>query len=363
MRQRLFGNWCPISPKSGLSIPSSFGNCSQISPKSGSLTPITRRGFLATTVASGLAWTGTTALAAPPIGIASGGWVLVPVDPPKIGFGFSLYGMKSLKVSAALNVCADIGYSGVELACLKDWPCDPATLTKPDRESLRAELVDLSLDLPALMENLVLLVPDEQHRTNLERLKNVSQLGHDLSPDAPPVVETVLGGKPEEWNAVKDRMVERLADWAKVAASEKTVVAVKAHAFGTLHTPEAAKWLVKQVDSPWIRLVFDYSHFQRQQLDLKESLKTMLPETVFIHIKDNLTTAGKTEFALPGDAGDIDYTEYLKQLRDGGYRGAVVVEVSGQVSGKPGYDPIAAAKRCYKNIQPAFVKAGLRIEF
>jgi sugar phosphate isomerase/epimerase len=306
----------------------------------------TRRGFLQAAGAMALS---AAASAAPSL-------------PAKIGFGFSLYGMKSLKVIQALRVCADIGYSSVELACLKDWPCAPESLHKPERAALRTELEGLALDLPCLMENLTLLAADEQHRTNLERLKNVCQLGHDLSPDAAPIVETVLGGKPDQWETVREQMVVKLREWEKVAASQQTVVAIKAHVLGALHTPQDAKWLVQQVGSPWIRLVYDYSHFQRQHLTLKESLATMLPQTAFVHVKDNLTTDGKTEFVLPGDAGDIDYTEYLKQLRDAGYRGALVVEVSGQVSNKPGYDPIAAAKRCYKNLQPAFVKAGLRVE-
>lgn len=283
-------------------------------------------------------------------------------DPVKIGFGFSLYGMKSLTVSAAIRACAEIGYSGVELACLKGWPCDPDVLSKDSRATLRNELQDLALDLPCLMENLTLLGTDEQHQANLERLKKACQLGHELSADAPPLVETVLGGKPEDWPSVRERMAERLQDWEKVAASQMTVIAIKAHAFGALHTPEDAKWLVKQVGSPWIRLVYDYSHFQRQQMDLQQSLSLLLPDTVFIHIKDNLAVAGKTEFALPGDAGDVDYVKYFKMLRDARYKGSVTVEVSGQVFNKPGYDPIAAARRCYQNIQPAFIKAGLRSE-
>lgn len=307
---------------------------------------LTRRGFLQ--AASALALSATVSAA--------------PALPAKIGFGFSLYGMKSLKVIPALRVCADIGYSGVELACLKDWPCAPDALRPAERTALRSELDGLGLELPALMENLVLLAPDEQHRTNLERLKNVCQLGHDLSPDAPPIVETVLGGKPDQWETAREQMVAKLREWEKVAAAHQTLVAIKAHAMGALHTPQDAKWMVEQIGSPWIRLVFDYSHFQRQHLTLKDSLAAMLPQTAFVHVKDNLTSEGKTEFVLPGDAGDIDYSEYLKQLRDGGYRGAFVVEVSGQVSSKPGYDPIAAAKRCYKNLQPAFVKAGLRVE-
>lgn len=307
---------------------------------------LSRRGFLK--VASVLALTAN---------VSAG-----PVRPAKIGFGFSLYGMRTLKVIPALRVCADIGYSGVELACLKDWPCAPEALRQPERTALRSELDGLGLELPALMENLNLLATDEQHRSNLERLKHACQLGHDLSPDEPPIVETVLGGKPDQWEAVREPMVANLREWEKVAAAHQTVIAIKAHAMEALHTPQDAKWLAEQVESPWIRLAFDYSHFQRQHLTLRDSLATMLPQTVFVHVKDNLTTDGKTEFILPGDAGDIDYAEYLKQLRDGGYRGAFVVEVSGQVSSKAGYDPIAAATRCYKNLRPAFVKAGLRAE-
>ena len=309
---------------------------------------IPRREFLqATATSAALAALGAKAIAAPPA---------------RIGFGFSLYGMRSLQVAEALKVCAEIGYSGVELACLKDWPCDAAALTRADRAAVRSQLNDLALDLPGLMENLGLAVSEAQHQTNLERLKAVCELAHDLASDEPPVIETVLGGKPTEWESLRDKMVIALRDWERVASSHKTVVAIKAHISGALHTPQDAKWLVQQIDSPWIRLVYDYSHFQRQKLDLKESLTAMIREAVFVHIKDNITTDGKTEFALPGEAHDIDYAEYLTLLRNGGYRGAVVVEVSAQVSGKPGYDPVAAAKRCYANIQPAFIKAGLRAE-
>jgi sugar phosphate isomerase/epimerase len=284
------------------------------------------------------------------------------IEPSRIEFGFSLYGMRSLKVAEALRACAEIGYSGVELACLKDWPCDATALMKVDRAAIRSQLNDLALELPCLMENLGLVVSESQHEANLERLKAVCQLGHDLAPDSPPVVETVLGGKPAEWEQVRDKMASALKDWERVASSHKTVIAIKAHISGALHTPQDAQWLVRQISSPWIRLVYDYSHFQRQQLNLADSLAAMIGETAFVHIKDNITTDGKIEFALPGDARDIDYAEYLRLLKTGGYRGAVVVEVSAQVFNKPGYDPLAAAKRAYANIQPAFIKAGLRAE-
>lgn len=281
--------------------------------------------------------------------------------PVRIPFAFSLYGMKTLPVAQGLKVCADIGYSGVELACMKDWPCDAAVLTPADRKKLRAQLDECALELPCLMENLGLAVPEVQHAANLERLKLIGELAHDLSAEGEPtpIVETVLGGKPDQWDNLKPRMVDALGDWERVARQTRTVIAIKAHASGALHRPDDALWLVRQIDSPWIKLVYDYSHFERQGLPLKETLTRMLPETVFVHIKDNITTNGKTEFVLPGD-GATDYGEYLQLLRDGGYRGAVCVEVSAQVSGKPGYNPVIAAEQCFLKLRPAFERAGLR---
>ena len=279
--------------------------------------------------------------------------------PANIRLGFSLYGMKTLSVAQGLKVCADIGYSGVELPLMPDWPCDPAKLPRDERREIRARLTDLALDLPSLMENLLLVVPEEQHKSNLERLKAAAGLAHDLVPDSPPVIETVLGGRPEKWDEVKRAMVEALGDWERAAAASKVVVAVKAHVFNALHTPEDAVWLVRQIGSPWLKLAFDYSHFERQRFAMKDCARTMLPETVFVHVKDNVTVDGKTEFALPGE-GSTNYGELLQLLKTGGYHGAVVVEVSAQVSGKPGYNPLLAAERSYLNLRPAFEKAGLR---
>jgi sugar phosphate isomerase/epimerase len=276
-----------------------------------------------------------------------------------LAFGFSLYGMKTVPLPQALKVCADIGYSGVELVCLKDWPCDPSRLTREDRKELRQRLTDHALDLPALMENLGLIVADKVHAENLDRLKRAAELAHDLGGDEPPLVETVLGGKPELWPQNRDTMVERLRDWADVAAAEKVIIAIKPHISGTLHRPDDCAWLLQQIRSKWIKAVFDYSHYQRQGLALKECVTPLIGETVFVHIKDNITTDGKTEFVLPGE-GDIDYPAYLQLLKQHNYRGPVVVEVSAQVFNKPGYNPLLAAEKCYEKLRPAFERAGTR---
>jgi sugar phosphate isomerase/epimerase len=270
---------------------------------------------------------------------------------PAIPLGFSLYGMRSLKPAEALRVCAEVGYDGVELALMAGWPTDPARLAGKDRLQLGKQLADSGLALLGLMENLPILGSAALHHKNLDRLKLAAELGHTLSPKAPPVIETILGGRPPQWDRVKEAMAGRLSDWAKVAEKARTVVAIKPHVGGAMHTPEGALWLHRQVASPWIQLAYDYSHFALRGFDLEKSLRAMLPHTRFIHVKDGKGTAEKFQFLLPGQ-GSTDYASYFSLLKKLGYQGPVVVEVSGQIHSKPGYDPIQAARVSYANLAP-----------
>ena len=282
-----------------------------------------------------------------------------PVPVPQMPLAFSLYGMPGVKVADGLAACAQIGYDGVELVVTRDAPTEPSRLTADDRNDLRKRLGDAGLSLSGLMENLREPADPDVHRSNLERLKAAAELGHVLSPAAPPVIETVLGGRPAQWDEVRHRLAERLQAWAEVAAAAKTVIAVKPHVGNALHTPDGARWLIAQVNSPWIRLAFDYSHFVLQGFPMEETVAALLPETRFIHVKDARGTPEKFEFLLPGDGG-LDYATYFQSLKKAGHRGAIVVEVSGQISSRAGYDPIAAARRSYENLAPALHKAGVR---
>src|SRR5262249_19086068 len=159
---------------------------------------------------------------------------------------------------------------------------------------------------------------------NLDRLKSAAELAHSLSPKAAPVVETILGGKPDQWEQVKDRMVERLRDWAKVATEARTVIAVKPHVGNGLDTPEGGRWRVRQMPSPWLKLAYDYSHLLLRDFAMAKSMTTLLPESVFVHVKDARGHAGKFEFLLPGE-GTINYEAYFRTLKSTGYRGPVMV--------------------------------------
>jgi inosose dehydratase len=278
---------------------------------------------------------------------------LAAAAPAPIGLGFTLYGMKSLPLDTALRTCAEIGYDSVELALMNGFPTEPAILSADDRKKLREQLAALKLRVGGLMENFSLLADDAAQAKTLERIKAAGQLAHDLAPDAPPPLETVLGGKPAEWEQVKDRMAAQLRAWAATAAEAKVVIAIKAHIGSAVQNPERVLWLMRQADSPWIKLAYDFSHFQLQDLPLDATLTEMLPHTRFIHVKDGRKLAdGKFEFLLPGE-GTTNYGAYFKKLRELGYHGDVVVEVSKQIWDKPGYDPAAAARKSFAALNAA----------
>ncbi|MEO7649629.1 MAG: sugar phosphate isomerase/epimerase, partial [Bryobacteraceae bacterium] len=167
-----------------------------------------------------------------------------------------------------------------------------------------------------------------------------------------------LGYKPEEWEQVKGAMAAELKEWAKVAKSHRLNICFEPHAGHAAETPERALWLVGEVGSPHIRVMYDYSHFSLAGLPLRGTMQQLLPASGLLHLKDGVNNAGKFEYLIPGD-GKVDYNEYFQLARQFGYRGHSVVLVSGRISGKPGYQPVETARVCYTRMSAAMAKAGI----
>lgn len=275
--------------------------------------------------------------------------------PSRARLSIGNYGMQTLSVDDALESIRKIGYDGAELCLMPGWPSEPAKLDAAARRRIREQ----KLPIPSMIENFNLLISEEAHRATLDRIRVAAALAHDLSPKAPPLLQTVLGGKPSEWEQVKDRMASRLAEWAKVAGENKIKLAVKSHVNSASDTPEKLIWLLDQVKNPALTGIYDYGHFQLLGLDLETTLLTLLPRSAFITVKDGKKVDGKPQFLLPGD-GTIDYRKYFSLLKSNGYDGWILVEVSRQLQTISGYDPIAAAKHSYENLAPLMRNAGLR---
>jgi sugar phosphate isomerase/epimerase len=265
------------------------------------------------------------------------------------------YGMQSMSVDRALATIREIGYDGAELCCMPDWPSDPKKLDAAARRRIR----EFGLPIPSLIEAFNLLAPEAALAATPDRIRAAASLAHDLAPNNPPLLQTVLGGRPGDFENVRQTMASRLGEWARVAQENHIRLAVKAHAGSACDTPDKLLWLVDRVSNPALAIIYDYGHFEFAGLGIEQTMNAMLPRTAFITVKDSKRVDGKPQFLLPGD-GSIDYTRYFTKVKQLGWKGWVLVEVTRQLQTLPGFDPVEAARHSYANLAPVLKNLGLR---
>ncbi len=281
--------------------------------------------------------------------------------PPARGLllGFGTYGMQALKTEKALAVLDRIGFDAVELACMSGWDADSVGLSQARRRSLRKLLGDTRLELTAITEGLRIDGDATRRAQRLERIKLAAQLAHDLMPDRPPLLQTVLGGG-DAWEEMKPIFADELRDWIRWADALELTIAIKPHRGGAMSRPSQAVELITALGTPpRLKICYDYSHYDLRDMTLEGTIRTALAFTGHVAVKDVVKDGDGTRFVLPGEGGRIDYSTLLRLFYAGGYRGDISCEVSSQVWRQPGYEPVAAAKTCYKNMAAAFVKSGV----
>ncbi|MEM7476112.1 MAG: sugar phosphate isomerase/epimerase [Planctomycetota bacterium] len=271
--------------------------------------------------------------------------------------GFSTYGCKTWTTEEAIRRLSAIGFDAVEIIVRKGWDADSAKLSESRRKQLATQIADSPLTLTSLMEH-VYPTSDVEQRVALERLKLACELAHDLAEQQAPVVQTVLGGG--VFSKKKRELRDRLGAWAELAEKTQTTIAIKPHRGGVVSKPEEAVWLFEQLGNPTrLRMVYDYSHYAFRGMSIEETVETSLPYTVHVAVKDAVEEAGRVVFKLPGSAETIDFAKILSGLNQGGYSGDINCEVSGMVWSKTGYDPLAAAKKCYDVVAAVFEETGI----
>jgi sugar phosphate isomerase/epimerase len=91
---------------------------------------------------------------------------------------------------------------------------------------------------------------------------------------------------------------------------------------------------------------------------MEASVAMLAPLSLHTHVKDERGIAPDHAFLIPGE-GEMDYPRYLTLMRDAGYDGHIVVEISLMVQARPDYDALAAATQSYDVLSRAFETAGI----
>lgn len=266
---------------------------------------------------------------------------------------YSTYALQGIDPFDAVARVREIGYNALEISCGAAWPTAPERFGPSQRARLRDALQGAGFPPPPVMNLIGLCAADEDQGAKSEQLRLTCRLARDLSwQDRPAVVTTTLGPQAGSWDESKDAVVRRLRVYGELAAQANCVLAVEPHIGQELDTPEKANWLMQAVGHPHVRLNFDYSHFLVRGIELAHSLELTARYAVHAHIKDGRMVDGKVRFALPGD-DQLDLAAYLRAVRAAGLDVPIVAEVSGQIWGRPGYDPWPVARRCFANLHTA----------
>jgi sugar phosphate isomerase/epimerase len=313
--------------------------------------------------------------------------------------GYNTWSMATVPYELFIPGLADIGYTAIAISVVPGYPIggayvpnatDQARLSADDRRRIKAGLEERGLELPSVIGNQSLMHDDpEQNAAALERLRASIDLCVELAPrDQPlPTLNTGVGGRPDELDAKREQLLERVGTLAEYAARRGVALCIEPHVAGAIDTPERAEWLVRAVGSPHCRLDFDVSHFEVVGIPLEETVPRLAPLAGAAEIKDQrfrpldgqpdddwrvpgngvgLATAPdgrRVEFQfLLGGEGDFDLPKYLRLMQAQGFSAPIAFEASVQCQARPGYDGLAVAASTYRWMADGWRAAGIPVD-
>ena len=269
--------------------------------------------------------------------------------------GYSTWGMPTVEMDEAVPHLASLGYDGIEITVIPGYTTELGTLDTGERQRIRSLFAKHGVEMPAIAGHTSLLEPDvRQHAANMKRLRDTVELAADLTMDhLVPCLDTTPGGRPEDWPDVRDRLLNEAGGLVEFGARRGVVIAMEPHIGCCLCDVERTLWLLDQIDSAYLKLNYDISHFDVAGVPTAESVAALAPHTIHTHVKDQRGRAPDFEFLIPGE-GDFDYVEYLDAMKAAGYDDYITVEVSMMVQQREDYDPLGAAELAYRTLEAAF---------
>ena len=274
--------------------------------------------------------------------------------------GYSTWGMPTVPIDTAIHHIAQLGYDGIELTIIPRFTTELSTLDAAERKRIADMLKQHNLALPAIAAHSSLLETDAAaHERNMWRLKGGVDLAVELAQgDELPAVNTTPGGKPEQWETLKNFLAERVGELVDYAAERGVTIAMEPHIGAIIDTPAKVLELLESVNSPYLKVNFDISHFDIVGMLTEETVSALAAVSAHTHVKDQRGIAPDFEFLIPGE-GTFDYVGYLKAMQAHGYDGFITAEVSFMVQARENYDPLAAATLSYETLSRAFTEAGI----
>jgi D-psicose/D-tagatose/L-ribulose 3-epimerase len=234
------------------------------------------------------------------------------------------------------------GFDGVEIPVFEGDPSHYRNLkSELDKQGLKCTTVTI------VTPESNPISPDVSVRqAAVERLKWAVECNHALG------AETMVGpfhsalgvfsGDPPTSDE-KKRAVEvlgRCAEFAKQANLMLGIEYLNRFECYFLTTASDAAWLVRQVNHPNFRTMYDTFHANIEEVRPSTAIKTVAPYLAHVHISEN-------NRGTPG-TGQVNWFESFRSLRAEGYDGWLVIEAFGRA-----LPSLAAATRVWRDFFPS----------
>ncbi len=129
--------------------------------------------------------------------------------------------------------------------------------------------------------------------------------------------------------AALSRIVDRLRPALEMAAAARVVLALENCPHTYLDQTRLALQVVRRLDSPWLRLLWDPANALRSgEAEVAAVVDEVLPHLAHVHVKGvrlAVGASGGREYVRI-DRGGIDYRRLIGSLLDGGYAGLFSLE-------------------------------------
>ncbi|OGB94657.1 MAG: hypothetical protein A2Z31_00135 [candidate division NC10 bacterium RBG_16_65_8] len=252
---------------------------------------------------------------------------------PRFGVCAWIYGDAPL--DATLGRIATAGYDGVEI------PGEPGSLDPAEvrRLLVRHNLEPLGLTascmVPATRRDLA--HPDAAIRADAVRyvvdcLRFAAEVGAPLIQMLPSGETRLapLATQAAEWAWSVAAMREAAREAERLGIKISIEPLNRYEAYLVTNADEAMAYLAA-VDSPWVGTTLDLFHANLEEPDIGRSIRTAGPRLLHVHVADtNRQGLGR---------GHLDLGAAARALRDIGYDGSIIVEVT-----PPGPDPFCSIK-------------------
>jgi len=246
--------------------------------------------------------------------------------------GFDTAGCGRVPLAEVLPHLHQYGYECVEICT---WPGHPAHPDTADVQEIRQLLADTDLELSALHSHVAWVYDDPQkEREAIGYTKRCLDLAQVLEA---PVINTNAGPYPEgmdPWMAW-EVLVHSLQEACAHAKEVGVYLAMECHVGHMVLSWESALKLIKDVNSPALKINFDPAHWAALGLDDLTALEKLISHVVHAHAKDFVflkpplarpNLPRNTKAVALGD-GEYDLPCLLLRLKQLGYNGVVSAEL------------------------------------